>query len=226
MLNRMTKDKNSMQNCDFYRTVCWCKLPLSIPQYLPILVKTNFFLNFFCFHCSWSWLAGQPSKTMFTGKYHASHATRDDHPAHHPPLKQLSSREEFLVPIWSCCLHAQHRALFYHKRRALLNAIAQLLPACRGSRHQQNVARGRLTSLLHIAIKTNNHPHIPGSRPPCCPLSRHRGASEQQQQVQEQQKQQSQPSCETEQTEQPVWSQWCHKERCQRRQRDRGLSWL
>merc|ERR1712013_491478 len=83
---------------------------------------------------------------------------------------------------------------------------AQLLPACRGSRHQQNVARG--------------------SRPPCCPLSRHRGASEQQQQVQEQQKQQSQPSCETEQTEQPVWSQWCNKERCQRRQRDRGLSWL
>ena len=143
-----------------------------------------------------------------------------------PPLKQLSSREEFLVPIWSCCLHAQHRALFYHKRRALLNAIAQLLPACRGSRHQQNVARGRLTSLLHIAIKTNNHPIIPGSRPPCRPLSRHRGASEQQQQVQEQQKQQSQPSCETEQTEQPVWSQWCHKERCQRRQRDRGLSWL
>ena len=55
--------------------------------------------------------------------------------------------------------------------------------------------------MLHIAIKTNNHPHIPGSRPPCRPLSRHRGASEQQQQVQEQQKQQKQQE-EQEQLEQ------------------------
>merc|ERR1711887_70246 len=82
---------------------------------------------------------------------------------------------------------------------------AQLLPACRASRHQQNVAHG--------------------SRPPRYLLPRYRGASEQQQ-VPQQQKQQSQSSCKTKQTEQPVWSQWCHKEWCQRRQRDRGLSWL